>query len=132
MPIKVEWYDPEKTIRHWHFIGQWGWDEFFKLLDESTLELEQHSDRVIAVIMDMSETKSKGENSFSMFKAGEKRTANNVDYIVFVGDMFIRFMVNTYVKLNRDMRYIVHVTDTIENAIDMINQYRQTQQTHST
>lgn len=40
MPVEMQWYNPEKTIYHAQYIGNWTWDELYRALENANRDFD--------------------------------------------------------------------------------------------
>ena len=119
MAIEVSWYDADKTIRHWRFVGDWGWGEFFKRLAESVPEVEARGCRVDTIV-DLTETGLRMSGVVENFREAQKAHASNVRLHVIVGGPLVRAAVNLFAEFLNGIHDRYVYASSISEALALI------------
>lgn len=124
MAIRASWANAEKTIIRQDYDGAWTWEEFFESSRQSSEMMATVSHRV-DIVADMKPgTMPKSGTSITYARNVLRATPANWGILVIVGNAFVNAMVRVYGYVNNDMRAKIHVTESVEEAFELIEQER--------
>ncbi len=81
MPINVCWYNDEKTIALFNFVGDWTWGEYGSLFEHPFVGTVPHR---VDIIFDFTESAPLPPNALSKFGKYDKTAPANTGYVVIV------------------------------------------------
>jgi len=128
MTISTSWFDPDKTIARYEFVGQWTWEEFEVAVREINLMLDSVPHRV-DVIIDFSQSPGEPPRGvLSHIRGGTLNAPANWGGGVFVGiSPFLRVLFNTFTRIEPKLSRRYAIADTAEAARALIVQRRAAQ-----
>ncbi|MCU0495890.1 MAG: hypothetical protein MUF87_00910 [Anaerolineae bacterium] len=125
MPIKISWYNLEKTIILQEFVGNWTIEEYYHFVDEMVAYLQSVSHQV-DIIAEGSQIASSPRDMFSAFRYASRKIPNNEGALVFVKPTLLFKSVVSAIERIRtasDAREY-YFADTIEQAAEILRQKR--------
>ena len=124
MAVSVQWFDEEKTLLKYEFIGIWTWEEFYPVLDEAHAMANSVAHRVDA-ICDFRSTTSLPENALANLKKITEKAPPNSGLSVFVTtSRFLTLMYDTAVKFYPKTKQFFVVAPTMDEAHACIREAR--------
>ena len=128
MTITTRWYDADKTIACYDFVGAWTWEELAAAIAEIEVMLKSVPHRV-DVIIDFS--KSPGEPPRGILSHIRGKTLSALENWgggVFVGfSPFLRVLFNTFKRLEPSVGNYYAIADNVEDARAVIMKRRAAQ-----
>ncbi len=126
MPAKCYWDDSDtKTIVRIDYIGNWTWDEHFKVADEGrqmTLSVTHRVDYIGDLTLGQ---QPRGGSALSNVKAVLRRLAPNSGIVVNVVAPFEAVLLNVFKKFDRELGKIMFGAKSVEEARRIIAQERE-------
>lgn len=127
MSIQVGWFNEEKTLIQYEFVGVWSWDDLFGAIDEAVKLLDSVTHRV-DIFLNLA--KSTGIPSLSV--NGLQRVANaptathpNMGIFVMVGmNAFARVSMDIFGKLYPKAFRQYRVANNLETALQVVAKER--------
>lgn len=124
MPIHTRWFDEAHTIAYYEFEERWTWDDLYAAV-KTVLGMIANAPRRVDVIFDV--TRSIGMPSGSVVHM-RGLTANppaNFGIGVMVGaNMFVKTMVQIFLKLYPQHKDQYYITETVDQALAVIASQR--------
>lgn len=127
MPVSVQWDDPQhdsqattKRVLRFDFEGHWNWDEATLALEWADI-LMQATSGEIAVIMDLSHSRTAPSDALSHVTVNAQRTHPPISHIVAVGTTpFVSVMGEMVRRLYNRYAVTPYYAATVEDARDFI------------
>ena len=128
--IAVEWLEEKQRILLWVFEGKWGWTEFYESMTIAHQMIREAApDRVDIVALFLT-SPSLPPNVISNIKQVSLQSPENWLLTVIVGaGPFINAMVGIGRRANRNLADKYAIASTIEDALKLIAEQRQSQKT---
>lgn len=124
MSITVNWFDPEHTIIHYDFEGQWSWGELNEVVNQVN-EMVRSVGHRVDVIIDVTNGQSTPSGAFSQIQGITAKAPDNWGMGVFVGASgLVRVLVTTFLKIYPRFNQRYALTDTVAEALDIIRERR--------
>jgi hypothetical protein len=125
MGIEIEWFDDKKRILVWHFPEGYDWDDLVAALDANEQMLEG-VDHVIDSIMDLTQNhEGPPPGLLSQFpKLAGHSFQDEPHMTVMVG---ARGLADTFGRIFSKLYMRLVVTDTMDEALTAIREYRSTE-----
>jgi hypothetical protein len=119
MPIRIEWHNAQETIRVWHFVGSWHWQEFFELYRHS-IELVNQKNHPVTIILDFTHGHKFPQSIVTNFRNAIGKSSPNVQSVIVVGNQYIHILLKTLQTLVPPMRDKYHYVATFDEALALI------------
>lgn len=102
MPIAVVWDDDEKSIVVSKFADPWDWNDFYMAGETATM-LAGTVSHPVALVSDISGTRSLPANAMVHFRAINRSSIPNVDLVLIVGgDTYTNTVIEMFQRLNKN------------------------------
>lgn len=127
MPVRVQWDEAstststEHTILRFDYEGEWNWQEAHMAFDWADV-LMQNVQQPIAVIIDMSRSRTTPTDALQRVTVSAQRTRHNISMIVAVGATpFVSVMAEMYRRLYNRYAVAPYYAATLDDARAFIN-----------
>jgi len=84
MTVKVDWYNAERTIMIYTFVGRWTWEEFYPVFDKMLRDMDTVSHK-IDFIMDMLQSEYIPFGAIFHLKRAADTRHPNLGMVIYVG-----------------------------------------------
>ena len=123
MPIKVAWYNPEKTILKGEISGAWTWEEFHLSIDETHQLLKDVSHPVVIINVRMPDAKNPKGNPLPHYSRATKQMPEHQVMTINVSrdKPLNRMIANILGKLFPFMPAKFYIADNLDEALAYAN-----------
>jgi len=125
MAVIVNWTDSEKKIIRYDFPAQWTWDDLYSAMNQVNGMMATVTYNVYVVIS-FEHSKGIPPGALTHLRIGTMKAAPNWGGGVFIGvSSFLTALLNTFTLLNKKLgeRYAIAKTD--DEAMAIINKWRE-------
>ncbi len=131
MGVIVNWTDSEKKIIRYDFPAQWTWDDLYNAMNQVN-EMMASVTHNVYVVISFQQSKGIPPGALTHLRIGTLKAAPNWGGGVFIGvSSLLKALLNTFTLLNKKLgeRYAIAKDD--EDAMAIINKWRDSQITTS-
>ncbi|MBI1280390.1 MAG: hypothetical protein GC179_19870 [Anaerolineaceae bacterium] len=125
MGISVNWMDADKKIIRYEFSNNWKWDELYSAMTQVN-EMMASVPYNVYVMISLEHSNGVPPGALTQMRIGTLKAAPNWGGGVFIGvNSFLTALLNTFTMLNKKLgeRYAIAKTD--EEAMIIINKWRE-------
>jgi hypothetical protein len=121
MPVQISWFNDEKTVVVYKFLGKWTWTDYHNAIREA-YELVKDLSYTVNMVLDFEQSTVLPSNALSNFGASAKTPPRDFDFCVIVtSSRFIEAIVSMFRKVNRRMGQKLVLVRTLEEARAFFN-----------
>ncbi len=127
MGVIVDWTDNEKKIIRYDFPAQWTWDDLYNAMNQVN-EMMASVTHHVYVVISFQQSKGIPPGALTHLRIGTLKAAPNWGGGVFIGvSSLLKALLNTFTLLNKKLgeRYAIAKDD--EDAMAIINKWRENQ-----
>lgn len=121
--VSIKWDNPEKTILHYTFRGNWNWDDYLEKLNTGR-KMMAEVEHIVCILNDMCEMGMLPPNFISTARNVITSRPNNTGLVIFLTtNTFFKAMYRVLSKLLEEVptRYVLVTTE--EEAYQKINHW---------
>ena len=123
--ITVRWHDKTKGIQLLYFQGDWTWEEYFAVIEESNEMMREADPQRIDIIAYMKESGRLPLNAITHVRsAGTNRPENWGITVIVGGGTFVNMMLEIGRRVTPHLAHRYHAADTFEDALKLIETNR--------
>lgn len=131
MAVAVEWTDTEKKIIRYDFPAQWTWDDLYSAMNQVN-EMMASVPHNVYVVISFAHSKGIPPGALTHLRIGTLKAAPNWGGGVFIGvSSLLTALLNTFTLLNKKLGERYAIAKDNEDAMMIINKWRESQKTVS-
>ncbi len=125
MPIRHEWGNPEHTIMHIIYFGEWTWDDYYASVAQVFADIATEPHRVDVIADLRSSGLPKGGRVMAHGNATLRTRPSNYGVLVVITNPLIKATLDMFRLLNSDARKMMFPARSMEDAREIVERARQ-------
>jgi hypothetical protein len=132
MSVVVNWIDAEKKIIRYEFSAQWSWDELYGAMNQVN-EMMASVPYNVYVLISFEHSTGLPSGALTQMRIGTMKAAPNWGGGVFIGvSSLLTAMLNTFTLLNKKLGERYAIAKNNDEAMAIINKWRENETRLST
>ena len=132
MGVVVDWWDAEKKIIRYEFSERWTWEDLYAAMDKVN-EMMASVPYNVYVLISFEHSQGIPPGALTQIRIGTLKAAPNWGGGVFIGvSSLVAALLNTFTLLNKKLGERYAIAKNNDDAIEIINRWRENETTAST